>query len=44
MEHMLQMSVSMEQKQTHRRIEQTVVARGMEGWGRDGVGVWVLGI
>ena len=35
---MIQMNLSMKQKQTHR--EQTCGCQEGAGWGRDGVGIW----
>ena len=35
---MTQMNISVKQKQTHRRREQT--CQGGGGWERDGLGVW----
>ena len=37
---MKQMNLSMKQKQTHRYRNGYVVAKGEEGWGKDGSGVW----
>ena len=37
---MTQMNLSTKQKQTHRHREQTVVAKGEEGWEREVLGVW----
>ena len=37
---MTQINLSMKQKQTHRRREQTCVAKREVGWRRDGLGVW----
>ena len=34
------MNIYTEQKQTHRFREQTVVAKGEQGWRREGMGVW----
>jgi len=34
------MTISMQQKQTHRNREQTYGCQGGEGWERDGVEVW----
>ena len=37
---MAEMNLSMEQKQAHRHREQTVLAKGKDRQGRDGVGAW----
>ena len=37
---MIQMNLFTKQKQTHRHREQTLVAKGEEGWGRDGSRAW----
>ena len=37
---MTQMNLFTKQKQTHRHIKQTVVAKGTVGYWRDGVAVW----